>query len=73
MAELTKVYTSQEVANLLKVGIRLVQRLIGDGKLKALKVGRCWRITQPALEAYLAGGPRAKGPDDTLEMIELVD
>lgn len=67
-----KPYKAQEVADVLRVNVRVVYKLISTGKLKAIRVGRDWRVTRAALELYLAGGPRTKGPDDTLEMIEVV-
>lgn len=48
-------YTLKEVAELLKVHPKTVLRHIGEGRLKAHKVGRAWRITQDNLRAYSHG------------------
>jgi len=47
------VYTTKEVAKLLKININLVYRLIAEGKLKSIGVGRAYRITRENLEAFL--------------------
>jgi len=47
------VYTTEEVAKLLKVNINLVYKLISKGKLKSVGVGRAYRITKENLEAFL--------------------
>ena len=51
-------YKAKEVAEVLRVNVRVVYKLIETGKLRAIRVGRDWRITRAALETYLAGGPR---------------
>jgi excisionase family DNA binding protein len=35
-----KPYTAREVADLLRVGIRVVYKLVRSGRLQAVKVGR---------------------------------
>lgn len=49
-----KLYTPQEVADLLKVDLRTVYRWIREGKLAALKAGSQWRIEERALEGFLS-------------------
>lgn len=46
-------YTLQEVSRLLKVSERTLYRWIKDGKLKAVKVGRHWRIKEEDLKALI--------------------
>ena len=53
MTEL-KVYTIDEVADLLQVTRRTVYNYIKSGKLKARKIGKYWRVTSKALEELLA-------------------
>lgn len=43
----------KEVADLLKVGEVTVRHWIKDGKLRAIDVGREWRIAPKDLEAFL--------------------
>ena len=52
MTEL-KVYTIDEVAELLHVTRRTVYNYIKEGKLKATKIGKYWRVTSKALEELL--------------------
>lgn len=49
-----KLYTPQEIADLLKVDLRTVYRWIREGKLEALKAGSQWRIEESALEEFLS-------------------
>lgn len=45
--------TAQEVADLLRVSTMTVYRLIRQGELPAVRVGRSYRVRRPDLEAYL--------------------
>ncbi len=47
-----KLYTVQEVSNILKVSKKTIYRMIKSGKLKAVKVGQ-WRIKQEDLDKLL--------------------
>lgn len=59
MAEL-KVYTIDEVVDLLHVTKRSIYSYIKDGKLKAVKIGKYWRVTQENLEEFLSKGTKTK-------------
>jgi excisionase family DNA binding protein len=48
-----KLMTVDQVSALYNVSKKHVYRLIWEEKLKALKLGRLLRITQPDAEAYL--------------------
>lgn len=51
-----RVYTVEEVADILKVKPRTIYNLVKDGALPAVKIGeRQMRITGEALDAYLRG------------------
>jgi excisionase family DNA binding protein len=45
--------TTDEVANILRFNARYVTILINRGDLKAVKVGKCWRIPASALREYI--------------------
>lgn len=45
--------TIVETAKLLRVCDRTIRRQIKEGKLKAYKVGRSYRITQESIQEYL--------------------
>lgn len=49
-----KFYTVQEVAQLLRVNERTILNLIERGEIKAVQVGNRYRISQEALDDYLA-------------------
>ena len=55
MAEI-KVYTLDEVANILKVTKRTLYTYLKTGKLKAFKMGKYWRVTEQALQDFLSIG-----------------
>jgi excisionase family DNA binding protein len=56
-----KLYTTQEVADILKVKVNKVYEFIAEQKLKAIKLGgsfeeksqRQWRITEQSLNEFL--------------------
>lgn len=50
-----EVLTVEEVAKLLRVSRKTVEKLIYAKKLHAVKVGRVWRIPRAAVEAFLGG------------------
>lgn len=47
--------TIEQVAKHLVVSVSTVRRLIDSGELRAVRVGRLWRVPKAALEAYLGG------------------
>lgn len=50
-----KVYTVEEVAKILRMGISSVRKLISDGRIKKLDTDGLIRVSQAALDAYLEG------------------
>jgi len=55
MTDEFKLYTTEEVKKILKVTQRTVYNYIKNGDLKAVKVGRRWRVKHQDLKAFLAG------------------
>lgn len=51
-----KVYTAPEVKDILHVSQRTIYNYITMGQLKAVKLGREWRVTEDALKDFLARG-----------------
>lgn len=47
-----KVYTTDEVADMLKISRDSVLKLINKKKLKAKKVARKWRVTEGHLQDF---------------------
>ena len=53
MAEKKKYLSLEEVADQLGVNYQLVYRLVREGKLPAIRLGRVYRIDPDDLDAYL--------------------
>jgi excisionase family DNA binding protein len=51
--ELNELLLPAEVARILRVTPRTIERYCKKGKLKAIKVGRLWRIPRSSLEEFL--------------------
>ena len=51
-----KLYTIDEIADILKVTQRTVYNYIKSGSLKALKIGKYWRVKHEDLERFLTTG-----------------
>jgi excisionase family DNA binding protein len=51
-----KVYTLDEVADILKVTRRTLYTWISAGKLKAVKIGKYWRVSEQALREFTTKG-----------------
>jgi len=50
-----KLFTPQEVAQKLKIDMSTVYRWIREGRLKAVKIGHFWRISESELSRLLKG------------------
>ena len=53
--------TPREVADYLRTSVVKVYRLIRSGKLRAIKVGGVWRISEKALREFLEEGSMSVG------------
>jgi excisionase family DNA binding protein len=47
--------TVQAAADTLMVSRWMIYRLIWDGKIKSIQVGKCRRIVRDSFESYVAG------------------
>ena len=50
-----ELYTPKEVAKLLKVSLKTVYNWIEEGRLKAVKIGHFWRVSETELNRLLKG------------------
>ncbi len=48
-----KIYTLDEVANILKVTRRTLYHYIKSGSLSAIRIGKYWRVSEDSLKAFL--------------------
>lgn len=51
-----RIYTVEEVADILKVTKRSVYTYIKDKKIKATKIAKSWRVAHKDLEDFIAKG-----------------
>ena len=54
--EIIRLYTLTEVADILRVTRRTLYNYIKSGQLKAVKMGREWRITHENLKGFIESG-----------------
>ncbi|MBL8028779.1 MAG: helix-turn-helix domain-containing protein [Fibrobacteres bacterium] len=47
-----KFYTVEQIAELLQINEKTIQRYIREGKLKAVKLGKSWRVTGHDLSVF---------------------
>jgi excisionase family DNA binding protein len=55
----------EDVCGRLGLSRETVWRMLGDGRLAGVKIGRHWRVSEAALDAYLSAlpaGPKADHP-----------
>ena len=60
MADTMKVYTIEELVLLLHVTRRTLYNYIKEGKLKAVKMGKYWRVREDQLRDFLSTGGEAE-------------
>lgn len=56
MIEVIKMYTLQEVADMVRVSRQSIYNWIRSGRLKATKYGKEYRITEEELKKFLKDG-----------------
>lgn len=59
--ELARLLTVAEVASVMRVSRMTVYRLIRRGQLKAIRVGRNYRVREEDLRAYLEASATSTG------------
>ena len=55
MSNTLKLYTLQELEKLLEVTTRTLLQYIKDGKLKAVKIGGKWKVSEANLQNFING------------------
>ena len=61
-------YSVEQVANLLDLHVRTVRNYVREGRLKAVRIGKQYRIAREDLEAMTGDGCRwAPSPDLVLQ------
>ena len=54
------IYSLEEIQNMLQVTRRTLYNWIKDGKLRAFKVGKEWRVTGKDLQAFFESGTQSR-------------
>lgn len=67
-----EIYTVEQFAERLKLHPKTVLRFIREGRLRAVKVGKSYRILRSELEA-MTGVIQAKGPAATARVTSIID
>ena len=45
--------TSEEAAQMLGCGMNTIYKILNSGKLKAMRIGRVWKIPKRAVQEYI--------------------
>lgn len=56
MGNLPELMTIQQVADYLQVSVSTVRRMLADGRLRGVNLGRAWRIPKESVAELLASG-----------------
>lgn len=56
-----KFYTTEEIAEILKMDAETIRRFIRESKIKAHKIGSEWRIKESDLMEFIEKKPNIKG------------
>lgn len=59
-----KLYAVEQIAEMLQMHQKTVQRYIREGKLRAQKIGKAWRVTGHDLSTFLEGSKESGMRDD---------
>tara|TARA_S200002703_G_C3766844_1_gene236057 strand:- start:477 stop:704 length:228 start_codon:yes stop_codon:yes gene_type:complete len=51
-----KIYTLDEVSEILKITKRTIYTYVKEGSLKASRIGRYWRVSEEQLQEFLNTG-----------------
>ncbi|WP_288979595.1 helix-turn-helix domain-containing protein [uncultured Parvimonas sp.] len=51
-----KFYTAKEIAEILQLKERTIQNWIKDGKIKGVKFGKCWRVSEEDFKEFCKNG-----------------
>ena len=52
--------TPEEAADMLHCGMNAIYKLLNDGKIKAMRIGRRWKIPKRAVQEYIITASQMK-------------
>lgn len=50
---ITTLYSPEEVADILQLGLSSTYTLLRTGKIKAFRIGKIWKISRLAIQEYI--------------------
>jgi excisionase family DNA binding protein len=60
-------YTVEQISDMLNIHPKTIQRYIREGRLRAAKIGKSWRITGHDLSVFIeSNGPEGPGSENRL-------
>ena len=62
-----KYYTVAQIAEMLDIHEKTIQRYIREGKLNASKVGKSWRISGHDLSVFVSSNPNAESDQNEIK------
>lgn len=67
-----KIYTPEQIAEILQLDIKTIQKWLREGKIRAKKLGREWRVPDSALHDFWNSSPdnTSRKRDHTQEQVE---
>lgn len=68
-----RIYTTDEVAELLKLDVRTIYRYIQEGRLRAAKMGRVYRISESQLEDFFNKAIPSESKSDSPKLVDDLD
>lgn len=68
-----KFFTVQEIAGFMQVSKMTVYRLVRNGEIQAMRVGRSYRVPHDALKSYIVNSIDAMRPTPPKAEHEIVD
>ena len=57
---ITTLYTPEDVAEILQLGLSSTYALLREGKIKAFRIGKIWKVSKLALQDYILTESRLK-------------
>lgn len=49
----TTLYSPEEVANILHIGLSSTYMLLRSGRIKAFRIGKVWKVSKLAIQEYI--------------------
>lgn len=50
---ITTLYSPEEIANILQLGLSSTYALLRTGKIKAFRIGKIWKVSKLAIQDYI--------------------